>query len=186
VVRAQVGNEVGVQAVGRAGGSGGASFPGLLADITADGANTFTISAAAARTLRPGMKIDLVAKTTGVVLAAGRNITGVDTTTGVVTYSGADVATVAGTTGVYTPGSWKAALSTGATNLNNRDEYTNLNGGGAPQYAFDQLSFGSVQAMRDRLQTISATTYSDAELDKMTYNDLIYAIRVNDASGSIK
>jgi hypothetical protein len=40
--------------------------------------------------------------------------------------------------------------------------------------------------MRDRLTAISATTYSAAELDKMTYNDMVYAIRVNDYAGSIK
>lgn len=184
MVRAQVGNEVGVTAVGTQGGS---TFPGLLADITADGANSVTVSAAQARYLRPGMRIDLVNKTTGAVLASNRNITGVDTAGGVITYSGADVAATPGTHGVYAKDSWKAPLNTGGTtNLNNRNEYTNLNGGGGTSYAFDQMSFGSVESMRARLQAISATTYSDTELDKMTYNDLIYALRVNDAAGSLK
>lgn len=50
---------------------------------------------------------------------------------------------------------------------------------------FDDDDMDTITAMRSRLQTISATTYSDAELNKMTYNDLVYALRVNDAPTSI-
>jgi hypothetical protein len=107
VVRAQVGNEVGVAAVGSQGGS---AFPGLLADITADGVNTVTISVAQAKFLRPGMKIDFVNKTTGAVLAAGRNISSIDGVTGIVTYSGADLTATPGTHGIYATGAWKAPL----------------------------------------------------------------------------
>lgn len=181
MVRAQIGNDVGVAAVGNLGTS---VYPGLLADITADGVNTVTVSAAAARGLRPGSKIDLVNKTTGAVLASGRTITSVDTVGGVVTYSGADVTAVAGTTAVYAVGGWKAAHNTFISGK--QPTNSNLNGGSSDSAGWDTLSISTVQSARDRLQAISATTYSDTELDKMTYNDLIYAIRVNDAAGTIK
>lgn len=42
-----------------------------------------------------------------------------------------------------------------------------------------------VNAMRTRLAAISGTTYTAAVLDKMTVNDMIYAIRVSDEAASI-
>lgn len=42
-----------------------------------------------------------------------------------------------------------------------------------------------VTALRTRLAAISATTYTAAVLDKMTYNDMLYAVRVNDEAAGI-
>ncbi len=47
------------------------------------------------------------------------------------------------------------------------------------------LNYTSVSAMRTRLAAISGTTYSSANLDIMTTNDMVYALRVNDDSGTI-
>lgn len=76
-----------------------------------------------------------------------------------------------------------AAVSIGG--VNNK---TNLSGntGTNPQTGFEMDNADTITALRTRLQAISATTYSDAQLDKMTYNDLIYALRVNDFPTSIK
>lgn len=178
MARAMVGNEVGVTAVDRA-------DEAALGAITADGANTFTVSVADARNFRNGQVIDLVNKSTGAVLASARTVVSVDSVTGIVTYSGADVATVPGTTQPYLAGSYEAAVPTQPLGAP-REDYVNINGGLSVGTGFDNRAFGSIDAMRVRLQAISATTYSDAELDKMTVNDMIYAIRVNDQPGSIK
>lgn len=41
-----------------------------------------------------------------------------------------------------------------------------------------------ITAMRARLTAISAS-YTTAQLDKMTYNDMLYAIRLSDEAASI-
>lgn len=40
----------------------------------------------------------------------------------------------------------------------------------------------SVDAMRTRLKVVNATLYTDAYLDKMTRNDMVYAVRLADES----
>ena len=42
-----------------------------------------------------------------------------------------------------------------------------------------------VAAARTRLAAISSTTYTTSVLDKMTLNDMIYAIRLSDEATSI-
>lgn len=42
-----------------------------------------------------------------------------------------------------------------------------------------------VDAMRARLTAISGTTYTAAVLDKMTVNDMVFAIRAADEAASI-
>ena len=42
-----------------------------------------------------------------------------------------------------------------------------------------------VASMKARLTAINATTYTPERLNTMTYNDLIYAIRLNDEPTSI-
>ncbi len=154
----------------------------LLASITAEGVNTFTVSAADLRNLRVGMNIDISTKVTG-ALVANRNITNI-ASTGVVTYDGADAATTTAE-GIYLPGQWELASPVAGSAGKVNDPYANFNGGPSVNTGFDQVSYGSIDAMRARLTAINATTYSAAELDKMTYNDMVYAIRVNDALGSI-
>jgi xanthine dehydrogenase molybdopterin-binding subunit B len=46
-------------------------------------------------------------------------------------------------------------------------------------------NYASETAINARLTAISATTYSAANLDKMTLNDKIYALRLNDDAGTI-
>lgn len=48
-----------------------------------------------------------------------------------------------------------------------------------PVYA-TPANYGSIQAARTRLTAISATIYSAANLDKMTANDIEFALRLND------
>lgn len=173
MARGQIGNNLGVAAVD----------PGpIVAEITADGINTVTVSAANARKLRVSQTIDIVNKSTGAVLASARTIDAI-TAAGVVTYSGTDEAAVPGTHAIYDSGDYTSYPPTGAFA---RKGYTNFNGGPGPGIGFAMNQALTIDEMRARLKVIAATTYTDAELDKMTYNDMIYALRVNDAAGSIK
>lgn len=82
---------------------------GTLCQITADGANTFTVDNL--QYLRVGLIIDLMNQSTDAVLASQRTITAINTTTRVVTYSGADVTTVAGTHVPAVEGNWKLEIN---------------------------------------------------------------------------
>jgi hypothetical protein len=82
---------------------------GALANITADGANTFTVDNL--QYMRVGMFIDLINSSTDAVLAANVQITAINKTTRVVTYSGSDVTTVAGTHVPVVQGNWKKELT---------------------------------------------------------------------------
>lgn len=166
MVQAQVGNAHGLTAISpRTGGS-------LLGAVTADGINTVTVAAADLPKLSAGMVIDIATRSTGAIVASARTITNI-TSAGVVTYDGADVAATVND-GVY---------PTGKVSPSGR---SNLNGGISANEGLDLDNLDTIAAMRTRLQAISATTYSDTELNKMTMNDLAYAIRVNDAPGTIK
>ena len=81
---------------------------GNLTAITADGANTITVTTV--QYLRVGMFIDLVNSGTNAVLATNRQITAISAAN-VVTYSGADVAAVAGTHVVCLTGNWKKEIN---------------------------------------------------------------------------
>lgn len=173
MARAQIGNVMGVAA----------KDPGaVFAEITADGANTVTVSTTDARKFRPGMLIDLLTKSDGTVIGASRTVDSINNVTGVITYSGADVATVPGTTAVYQTGSYQTAPSGAYA----RRAYGNTNGGGAAGSGFNMGTTDTIDDMRARLKAISGTSYSDARLDLMTYNDMVYALRVHDAAGSLK
>ncbi len=82
---------------------------GTLANITADGANTFTVDNL--QYLRVGMFIDLVNSSTDAVLASNIQITAINASTRVVTYSGSDVATTPGTHVPCLNGNWKNELN---------------------------------------------------------------------------
>lgn len=82
---------------------------GNLTEITADGANTVTVTTV--QYLRVGMFIDLVNKSTDAVLASNRKITAINQTTKVVTYNGADATAVAGTHVVVVTGNWKKEIT---------------------------------------------------------------------------
>lgn len=163
MARAQVDNIHGFAAVGG---------QGFLANITADGANTVTVDDAFG--IPVGSNIDLINKSTGAVLASNRQVTNL-TSAGVLTYGGADVAAVPGTTVV-------TITTTGATGGN----ISNLNGGPNAGEGFTMGGEGlTVDRCRARLKAINATTYSDTELDKLTLNDMRYALRIIEAPGSI-
>ena len=53
------------------------------------------------------------------------------------------------------------------------------------QRAFYDADMLTIEAIRARLTAIDGTLYSAANLDKLTYNDMIYALRVNDALETI-
>jgi hypothetical protein len=46
-------------------------------------------------------------------------------------------------------------------------------------------NYASISAMRTRLTAISGSLYTSAELDRMSVNDMVYALRVNDDPGTI-
>jgi hypothetical protein len=174
VVRAQIGNELGVASVDK-------TNENALATVTADGSNTFTVSVADARNLRIGMMIDVTHTSGSPVRIGNRSIDAIVGTTGVITYSGADGTVQAGDL-VFLTGQYEPATPP-VVNGQSRDDYANLNGGASIYQGTMHFAAGSIQAMRERLTAISGTTYSSAELDKMTYNDLVYALRVNDIGG---
>lgn len=82
---------------------------GNLTGITADGANTITVSSV--HYLRVGMYIDIVHSGTDAVLATRRKITAINQGTLVVTYDGADVAATPGTHVVCITGNWKKEIT---------------------------------------------------------------------------
>lgn len=171
MARAQVGNRLGVPAV-----SGGDS---KLAEITADGANSVTVAVADARKFRPGMRIAFIHKTGGSLNGSFRVVTNVDYVAGVITYSGADTTQTPGTHAVYADSTLYAGSA-------QRSMPTNINGGQSLGAGFTTYGASTIDEMRARLQAISATTYSDAQLDLMTENDMIYALRLADAPGSVR
>lgn len=179
MARAMIGNEAGVAAVDKANET-------LIGSVVADAANGFTVSAADIRNFTVGQVIDLVVRATGATGAGaiGRTVDAVNIATNTVTYSGGDL-TLDNTYGAYPTGKWELAQPA-STPVGGRDDYANFNGGVSEMTGLNNPNFASIDAMRRRLTAISATTYSAAELDKMTYNDMVYAIRVNDMPGSIK
>lgn len=81
-----------------------------------------------------------------------------------------------------------AANNGGAPNRSNINGAGGSNGTNSidPQWGYldnDQLS---ISAMRTRLTAIDAAFYTAAKLNTMTFNDMVYAIRVNDNPLTIK
>ncbi len=54
-----------------------------------------------------------------------------------------------------------------------------------PETAYTDTDLNTNATMRARLTAISGTTYTAAVLDQMTFNDMLYAIRLNDSPGTI-
>jgi hypothetical protein len=180
MARAMIGSEVGVAARDAVNGT-------LLGAVATDTANGFTVAAASIKNFRPGQVIDIVTMTTGATGAGalGRTVVSVDVVTNTVVYSGADL-TLTTAFGAYLSGEWELASPVANGNQLANDPYANLNGGPGVNAGFNGNGvFTSIDSMRARLTAISATTYSAAELDKMSYNDMVYAIRANDYPGSI-
>lgn len=63
---------------------------------------------------------------------------------------------------------------------------TNLSGTATAHFGYENDNLDNIDFMRTRLAAIDAAYYTAARLNTMTYNDLIYAIRVADAPATIK
>lgn len=63
--------------------------------------------------------------------------------------------------------------------------FQNLNTtGNNPMATFADTDMASIAAMRSRLTAISSTSYSPDRLNTMSYNDMVYAIRLHDHAGT--
>lgn len=158
----QVGNILGVAANG--------NQPTLLSAITADGANTVTISDLSRIVV--GMFVDIVTKASGAVVATNRQITNL-TSAGVATYSGGDI-TASAAEGIYPVGGW---APTGVANLN---------GGTLPSNGFDLDDADTIATLKTKLFALDATSYSQARLATMTENDMVYALRLLLAPATVR
>ena len=64
---------------------------------------------------------------------------------------------------------------------------TNMNGGvGAPDLALDLDNMDNIAAMKTRLAAVDAGFYTAARLNTLSYNDMMYAVRIADANNTIK
>jgi len=158
----QVGNVHGVAAVG--------NTKGFIGNVTADGVGTVTLDSV--KGLSAGDRIDIIDPSNGTVLASNRIVTNI-TNAGVVTYDGADVAATTAHdvffTGTYT--------TSGPANIN---------GGNSAQEGYHDIDLLTIDNLRTRLKAIDSGLYTDAKLNEMTYNDMVYAIRLSDAPSTIK
>lgn len=73
-----------------------------------------------------------------------------------------------------------------AAHVGDADTKTNLNGGTDVQVPWTDTDLVSISAMRTRLAAIDADYYTAARLNNMTYNDMVYAIRVNDSASTVR
>ncbi len=62
----------------------------------------------------------------------------------------------------------------------------NVNGGPSDREAHFDTDYATITGLRARLTAISAGTYTTAYLDKLTMNDMIYAVRLNDSPSTIR
>lgn len=156
MVDQQVGNIHGVTSVG---GDNLNEHTTKLSDITANGTNTVTVDNL--ENIQVGMSIDIVTKADGTVVAADREVDSL-TDAGVLTYSGDDETTDTDDA-VYAAGGFSEGAQTGF---------------------FDEDAL-TIAGLRRRLKAIDGTLYTDAHLNSLTYNDLVYAVRVNDHSATV-
>lgn len=159
----RIGNTIGVAAVSTGGNTNktnmnGTGF-GFITSVTADGVNTVTV--VSIELLRVGMLIDILTRSNLAVVASSRTITNI-ASTGVITYDGADVAATTAD-GIYFAGQGQS----------NEREYVDPD-------------FNSIASMKARLTAIDSGFYTAARLNTMTYNDMVFAIRTNDAPTTIK
>lgn len=55
---------------------------------------------------------------------------------------------------------------------------SNINGGDESTTGYGSPNFNSLGVMRTRLAAINGTLYTTAYLNQMTYNDMVYALRL--------
>jgi hypothetical protein len=79
-------------------------------------------------------------------------------------------------------GAGVAAVHTGSG-----QQRTNISGDNTSQQdGYVDTDLSDISAMRTRLAAINGALYTAAYLDKMTKNDMVYAIRLNDNPSTIK
>lgn len=162
----QIGNSLGVTAVGYQPST-------KKAAVTADGGAADNICTVDSQeNLGAGQTYEFVDPANGSTVISARTVTQVNSD-GNITFDGAiDILAV-------------------GTELHLASEFAdasgelNLNGGRSAQSGFEDDNFDSIASMRTRLKAIDAGLYTDAYLNMMTYNDLVYAIRVADHPGTI-
>ena len=66
------------------------------------------------------------------------------------------------------------------------DSPSNLSGTIDPQGGFINNDYQSIAALRTRLAAIDAGYYTADKLNEMSYNDMVYAVRVNDDATTIR
>lgn len=66
------------------------------------------------------------------------------------------------------------------------DNRSNMNGGTNMLVEYNDEDADNVFSMKSRLNTIDPNAYSQANLHTMTYNDMLYALRVHDNPETIK
>lgn len=171
MARTQLGNSIGVAARGQ-------EAP-AIALVTGNGGATFvTVAIADGRKFCvDGVTLyDFVTVATGVVKAAARLIVVLQQVGGslFIQYGGADAPTLGVGDGVYAAGEWAV------------NGPSNLNGGSREMRGLRTYgSYDSIRSMRDRLQALNSSYYTTARLDGLTSNDLVYALRLAEAPGSI-
>lgn len=79
-------------------------------------------------------------------------------------------------------------LGVAACDIGGANKPSNFNGvaGTDMGTGLDLDNTDTITALRARLTAISGTTYTADYLDKMTLNDMIYAVRLNEAPTTIK
>ena len=76
-------------------------------------------------------------------------------------------------------------LGVAARNASDSGQATNQNGSTTAGGEHWDTDYASITALRSRLNTIASGTYTTAKLNEMTYNDLVYAVRLHDSPGTI-
>lgn len=141
------------------------------------GANAISILTAAAEPIlnwskmKQNMLIDC-ASPAGVVRFTNRLVVYI-INNGSMSYSGADAPTVAAGDLIYVAG----AIT--------KNQPSNTNGGVSAMRGFRLEGAFTLGDIRDRLNEINPTYYTSTRMDQLTYNDLIYALRLAEAPGSI-
>lgn len=79
-------------------------------------------------------------------------------------------------------------MGVAAANVGGGTNRSNINGAGAdlPQSEHDDTDYVSIATLRTRLGVIDAGYYTAGQLNRMTRNDMVYAVRLNDSPLTIR
>ena len=73
-----------------------------------------------------------------------------------------------------------------ACNVNSGTQRTNMNGASGIEMEAYDADLNHPGSMRNRLSAIDGGFYTPARLNSMTYNDMVYAIRLADLPTTVK